>query len=61
MKRSEKFCNLVALILGQNYVKTHKATKIFQPTKFEGAWGKLEAKTLFPETFIDKTFEMANI
>ena len=40
------FCNLTALILGYNYVKELKVTKIVKEVKFEGVWGKLEAKNV---------------
>ena len=38
------FCNLIALILGQNYVKGLRVIKIVKEIKFKGVWGKLEAK-----------------
>ena len=40
------FCNITALILGQNWVKTVRVTKIVKEIKFEGVWGKLEAKNV---------------
>ena len=49
--------NLVALILIWNCVKNLIVTRIVQKIKFEGDWGKLEAKKLFPETIIDKIYE----
>ena len=41
------FCNLIALILGQNYVKGHRVTKIFKQIMFEGAWVEIEAENYF--------------
>ena len=32
-------------------------TKVVQKIKFEGDWGRLESKKLFPETVIDKIYE----
>ena len=45
---SALFCNLVALILGSNCAEVLRVTKIVKEIKFEGAWGKLDAKTCFP-------------
>ena len=38
------FYNLVALILGLNSVKGLRVTKFVKEIKFEGLWGKIEAK-----------------
>ena len=35
------FCNLIALILSWNSVKTLRNTKILEEIKFEGLWGEL--------------------
>ena len=40
------FCNLVALILGESYVKDLRVTKIVKQIKCEGSWSGLEAKTV---------------
>ena len=34
-----------------------RVTKIVKEIKFEGVWGELKAKKLFPETIIHKIFE----
>ena len=57
MKRSKKqlpsktnsrtFCNLIALLLGQNSVKGLRVTTIVKEIKFEGVWSELEAKICF--------------
>ena len=39
------FCILVALILVWNCVKGLRVTKIVKQIKFEGVWGKLEARS----------------
>ena len=39
------FCNLVALILSWNCVKSLIVAKIVQKVNFEGDWANLEAKT----------------
>ena len=41
------FYNLVALILGWNYVKGLRVTKIVKQIKFERVWGELAAKLCF--------------
>ena len=41
------FCNLITLILGENYVKGLRITKIDNDIKFEGVWVELEAKNCF--------------
>ena len=38
-------------------MKGLRVTKIVKEVKFEGAWGKLEAKKMFPEKIIHKIFE----
>lgn len=40
-------CNLVALVLGENYEKDLKLMKIVKPINFKTDWGKLEAKNRF--------------
>ena len=60
MKRSEKqlsrnkkfslFCNLVALILRYNCVKSFRVNKIVHEIKFEGVWGWVKSKKMYPET-----------
>ena len=67
MKKSEKqipskanvstFCNLIALILGQNSVEGLRVTKTFKEIKFEGVWGRAKIRKMFPETMIDNIFE----
>ena len=57
MKGSEKqlpskenlaiFCNLIALILSQNYAEVLRVTKIVKEIKFEGVWGELKSKKMF--------------
>ena len=42
-------------------MKDLRVTKIVKEIKFEGAWGKLEAKKTFPEKIIHKTFETNSI
>ena len=42
-----RLCKFVTLILDDNYVKGLRVTKIVKQIKFEGAWGKLEAKYCF--------------
>ena len=37
-----KFCNLIALILGQSMVKGLRVTKIVKEVKFDGVWGEFE-------------------
>ena len=41
------FCNLIAPILRYTCVKSLRVTKIVKEIKFEGVWGKLEAKDYF--------------
>ena len=53
-----KFCNLIALILGQSMAKGLRVTKIVKEVKFEGDWGEFELKKRFPETIIHKIFEI---
>ena len=53
MKRSKKqlpsktnhrtFCNLIALLLGQNCVKGLRVTTIVKEIKCKGVWAELEA------------------
>ena len=38
-------------------MKGFRVTKIVKAIKFEGVWDELEAKKMFPETFIHKIFE----
>ena len=38
------FCDLIALLLGQNSVKGLRLTKKVKEIKFEGVCGKLESK-----------------
>ena len=40
-------CIFVTVILDENYVKGLSVTKIVKQIKFEGDWGKLEAKYFF--------------
>ena len=41
------FCNLIALILGENCVKRLRVTRIVKQIKFKRAWNDLEAKICF--------------
>ena len=41
------FCNLVALILSWNCVKSFTVTKIVPKINFEGAWRRLVAENCF--------------
>ena len=41
-------------------VKDLRVTKIVKEIKFEGAWGELECKKMFPEAIIDKIFEKSS-
>ena len=41
------FCNVIALNLSWNFAKSFTVTKIVKEIKFEGIWGKLEAKKCF--------------
>ena len=38
-------------------MKNHGGVKIVKEIKYEGGWGELEAKKMFPETTIHKIFE----
>ena len=38
-------------------MKGSGVTKIVKEIKYEGVWDELEAKKVFPETIISKTFE----
>ena len=39
--------NFIVLILGENCVKGLRVIKVVKEMKFEGFWGKLEAKNFF--------------
>ena len=38
-------------------MKGLRVTKIVKEVKFEGVWGELESKKMFPETITHKIFE----
>ena len=42
-----RFWNLIALILGLNYVKGIRVTKIFREISFQGVLGKLQEKIVY--------------
>ena len=48
------FCQLVALISGQNCIKVLRVTKSVKQIKFEGAWWSLKSKILFVEAILAK-------
>ena len=52
-----RFCISVALIVGLNWIKGLRVTKIVKQIKFEGVSGELEVQKLFAETTIHKVLE----
>ena len=42
-------------------MKGYIATKTVKELKFEGVWGKLEAKKFFPEIIMEKIFETKSV
>ena len=53
------FCNLIALSLGYNSVKSLGVTKIVKEIKFEGVWDKLESKNGFKRESFAKYLRLA--
>ena len=51
------FCKLVALILGQNYIKVLRVSKCVKQIIFERVWWRVWSKKLFEETILAKLFQ----
>ena len=54
------FCDLIALLLGYNCVKSLRFTKIVKKVKLEGVWGEIEAKKCLRRQLFTKVFETSS-